>query len=278
MRRSRERASRPLRNEPRRRGAHFTVLAPAALAAEITRQVGRGSLARAAAAVGMSRQTLHRLAAGRAARITVRTLEQLEQLLPESGLKWAKYILSPDGHQAFVAYVLWLRSSFDQLRRDRGAGSAIEVVHEEAEWRGRSAEWADLVERARRATPDVFTALDALMNDRNFVGDRIQVGLGRILEPLLESYASGGIERYHGTLSDDELADFVRAGFLRETILLNRDNDLARAQHAIKRSPSSRSVDDQNGIVDSLQNLLPSHSPKSGEASGALSHLLKLLT
>jgi hypothetical protein len=172
---------------------------------------------------------------------------------------------------------LWLRSFFDQVGRDRGAGAAIRVGHPEAEWRGRAVEWNDLVERARRVSSDVFTALDALRNDHNFVVDRIQLVLVRILEPLLESYASGGIERYHGSLSDEELADFVRGGFQREIILLNRENDLARAQRTIEGKTLSRSAGDRNAILDSLQNLIPDDVKRLRKPEGVLSHAMRRL-
>ena len=197
--------------------------------------------------------------------------------MSDSRSRWTRHILPTESVQAFVAYWLWLRSSFNQAFRDRGAGLAIEVVHPEAAWNGRSVEWKDLLKRAKRVAPDAFTTLDALASERRFLVDRIQLAVLRMLEPLLESFASGGIERHHRTLTDDDLADFVRAGLRREVVLLSRENDLARVQHARKKAhlPSLNEI--PNAILDSLDDLIPGRSADS-EPREALSHLIREMT
>lgn len=280
LRRSRERAERSSGKTRGRRGGHFTILDPGAFGSAVKREVENryeGHVPRAAAALGISRQTLTRLMTGTATRITVPTFERINSLLANSPSDSVGSVLPSEGQQAFVAYWLWLRSSFNRVLRDHGAGSAVAVTHQEGDWRGRATEWEALLNRTRRVAPDVLTAINAIAAERKFLVDRLHLVIVRLLEPLLESYSSGGVERYHVTLTDDELADFIRAGLRREMILLNRENDIGRAQRAKRLVQRDSSADSANAIIDSLDTIVPGRRSDS-EPRDVLSNFIRELS
>jgi hypothetical protein len=74
------------------------------------------------------------------------------------------------------------------------------------------------------------------LNQRFAVG-RLVVAWNRIIDQLLESASSGGIELDWRELRADELEGFVEAGLVQQFILLDRKDDLSRARDAIASAP-----------------------------------------
>lgn len=62
---------------------------------------------------------------------------------------------------------------------------------------------------------------------------RYYLGVLRTIEPLLDAAATGWIERRHVELTDPDFADFIKAGWRREMLLLRREADAVRAQRAV---------------------------------------------
>lgn len=284
VRRARERVTEAKANRPRvgpkrgRDAALMDLRNPAALGAEIRRQIARlhgGSSAKAAVAVGMPKSTLDALVAGSRQRVTLRTFVALGQLLPENRAMWGSLILPKDGQFAFVAYKLWIRSWFNRMREEKGAGEAVTVGVPGLVWRGLEHERNVLLDRVRRVAPEVLNDLYALANDRRFLVDRLALALFRTLEPLLDAHSSGGVERHHSELDDQELRKFVKAGFDREMILLlPRSGDVERAQAA---EPISVGPAGATSIADEIDRELRSRE-NPGEPRTVIEHAIHALT
>lgn len=201
----------------------------------------------------------------------------LGNLLPDDRARWGSVILPKDAQYAFVAYKLWIHGWLNRVREEKGAGQAVTVGVPGLVWRGFAVEWNVLLDRVRRVTPDVLNDLNALANDRRYMTDRLALALFRTLEPLLDAHSSGGIERHHSELDDQELRRFVRAGFEREMILLlARPGDIERAQSA---EPLSIGRTDPAGpsIGDEIDRVLRS-SERGGEPKTVIEHAIDALT
>jgi hypothetical protein len=93
----------------------------------------------------------------------------------------------------------------------------------------------DLVEDLRKRFPAHFNDFDRFLKSRGHRGIRVDLAFRRIVEPLLQTDGSGGIERDWRELNHEELEAFVKAGIKRETIMLDRSPDIQRAKEASER-------------------------------------------
>lgn len=94
--------------------------------------------------------------------------------------------------------------------------------------------WADdlvrlLVERVRIEVPHVYNEWGTLFAAGDFHESRRILALVRVVAPLTESRASGGVERGQSELTRAEFGRFVELGWQREKILLRRKPDHLRA-------------------------------------------------
>lgn len=81
--------------------------------------------------------------------------------------------------------------------------------------------------------PGCKSELDSFANwarEKGHEPPRIEMARSRVVEPLVEAAEGGFIERDVTELEPDELRRFVKAGFDRERILLNRAANFIRAQ------------------------------------------------
>lgn len=250
---------------------------PAALAAEIRRQVAQsygGNVSRAADAVGLSQSTLSGLVRGSRRRVTLRTFVALYKLLPDNRAKWGSWVLPTESQLALAAYMFWLRQWFNRVQEEKGAGESVTTGVPGLTWRGVASEWDAVLDRVAAVTPEVVRSLANLAKDRRFFTDRVALVILRILEPLIDSHSSGGIERHHTELSDDELAKFVRAGLDREMILLlGREGDIERAQavRPVSVAPSGPSISRE------IERLLRSNA-NTNEPTPMLGHAIRAVT
>lgn len=134
-----------------------------------------------------------------------------------------------------------------------------------------------LFDRVRQVCPETLNDLTALASDRRFLTDRLALALFRTLEPLLDSHASGGIERHHSELDDQELRKFVRAGFDREMILLlARPGDIERAQ-AVEPLSVGRADPAGPSIAHEIDRFLRSRK-SGGSPRTVIEHAVRAIT
>lgn len=106
----------------------------------------------------------------------------------------------------------------------------------------RAHEAKNLVLAFRQRFPDLWRPLDDCLKRRGHFNPRGQLANLRIVSPLLCRRESGGVERGAEELSEKELVRFLKAGVARETILLDRAPDLARASDTRDHGPRARTT------------------------------------
>jgi hypothetical protein len=203
------------------------------MAVAIRREVDErfdGDLSKAAEAAGLSTSTLKRLAAGRSKRITTPTLRGLHTLLPRNQDQWGSFVYDGQSLLRIRDYHRWQILTSGYLS-GRLPISGFDASHQGYDHNHLTRDRVILLNRIATTSPEVATGLLALsQSGRYFIG-RIEVAALRIIEPLCQAVSSGQVERKHDELSDDEFRRFVKAGFDRELILLDRDSDVGRLQH-----------------------------------------------
>jgi hypothetical protein len=224
------------------------ILDPEALANAIEATVRTrygGSHVAAAKAVALSRTTLNRLAKasrernrGKGGHVSIDVFRKLEVLLED---------------RAELDYVFLTSQAAETLRRYSNWLIQQSQIPK-AEFRYRSVEIERLLGRIRKEVPTVANALlrwldpseiaystwvEALGGDRiwgklypraGISALRCDVMILRMLDPLMQVYATGGIERSADELSPTEFRRFIEQSWRREEIMLNRESDFARAQ------------------------------------------------
>jgi hypothetical protein len=241
-------------------GSYHTISSPAELAAEIRRQVDRdfeGNLSRAATTVGLPTSTLSRLANGRSTRISNITLRGLHSLLRTDRDRWGSFIYAGDALLRLRDYHVWQVSTSAYLNGKLPV-SGFEQRHAAFDHNRLMVDRMRLLNRIAMICPEISSGLLALSRSGQYFVDRIELAALRIIDPLCQRAFSGQVEIHHSELSDDEFRRFVKAGFDRELILLDRESDVARIQ-----TPISVKFDENkepSGVAKALAALAPEHS------------------
>jgi hypothetical protein len=223
--------------EAMHRERRFRIVDPERLAKEIKLALDTrygGSQSEAARDVGLSQSQLSRLLSCQMRLVTRTTLEALLTLVEEwrhSGL-----------YQAFLTPLEWgaLRRYYEWTDMWDGDTQPIEYEFPPSREADegvaqRRERWMDLVEDLRKRFPAHFNDFDRFLKSRGHRGIRVDLAFRRIVEPLLQTDGSGGIERDWRELNHEELEAFVKAGIKRETIMLDRSPDIQRAKEASER-------------------------------------------
>ena len=223
-------------HRPKPKGRPFKVADPgrvAGLIQEVVNQQFGGNLSKAAKSIGMVQSQLFRLSNRESLRIREATLLRLARLIPSDRRKdLARALFSPEALLALQRYKVWLRQS----TRTRLGIPASAGATREANRRARSGiqQYGGLVRFLRRRFSAMLDAFLSDMQEQGHSPDRIRMAAERVLEPLADSKRSGRIERRRTELSETELRRFLKAGFDRERIMLNRSPDEQRAQEVEK--------------------------------------------
>src|SRR5262249_3489152 len=80
--------------------------------------------------------------------------------------------------------------------------------------------------------PEEFVRFDRVVDARGHSPEAIDLAYDRMAGPFLAASECGYIEREWMELESDQQRSYLRAAVKRETLLLERDNDLTRAQSA----------------------------------------------
>ena len=148
---------------------------------------------------------------------------------------------SPATKEAASAYDAWLVRWGERLIREYGRWYSLAddgtVTESVGSWRSvhRARELETLLQRALDVCAKDLGKFAAAAFRLGHIDDRemsrrVILALWRVLEPLVEFRESGFIERRADELDDPSFGRFIKAGLLRETILLGRSPDEQRAQ------------------------------------------------
>jgi hypothetical protein len=201
----------------------------------------------------------------RVTRISPAIARKLSTLLPCE--QWSKLYTSREKAYGLFLYTRWLGEMLDQAgARRRPHEKRAGRPSPYGPWIGRCAELKTLLRRVRDEVPGVTTRIATMAlrltridrETRNLLDTlgvsqkqapakvfkagqkrgvpaknaitpaRFSLALYRVFEPLLDSAASGWIERRGNELSRREFGQFVNAGWRREAILLDRVSDVRR--------------------------------------------------
>jgi hypothetical protein len=238
-----------------------------ALQSKIENDFG-GIVSAAARHAGVSQPTLYRLAIGWRTRkalrkgaghrsITPSVAKRLYDFLPPEARR--SLFLPPGAAYGFFLYSEWLGGALDRAGT-KGLAHERYVWDQSPEgpWKGREAEFRRILKRIRRDAPTVgkqigrwasrLSKVDAECQrvltlvageyeiDRSKqVADsvsppRFLLSVYRMLEPLLDSAASGWVEFRQDELTVAKFRRFVDAGWKREEVLLKRSTDRHRLE------------------------------------------------
>jgi hypothetical protein len=185
-----------------------------------------GNMSEAARAVGMQQSQLHRLANRKLGAVRWQTLLLLRKLLGRKRLpELDKAVVSPDVQNTLDCYRRWLaRQQLNLRHRSRERNLWAQELGL-LQWGGREVRrWL------RRRVPELVKQFDGFLMRRGHLHERADLAYQRLLAPLWHSAATCGIERDLSDLPPKQLTAFVKAGIVRERILLERSPDLQRSQ------------------------------------------------
>jgi hypothetical protein len=197
-----------------------------------------GNLLSAARASRMLQPELYRLSVGQLRGVGFKTLMGLHRLLNRRQLALERCIVSPEAQELYAAYLQWVGEELDRIvtRSSLGNTRVGRAMMSVAGWEfERLAQFEAAVERVRQKCREECASFDQFLYRRKHSERRVQIAYYRIVAPLLDGRESGFIERRIEDLSDKELRSFVKAGILREKILLNRSPDIQSAKHAAEQ-------------------------------------------
>jgi transcriptional regulator with XRE-family HTH domain len=228
--------------KPGRRSRGFAVRDPGEVSRLVQALVDSagGTQTAAAARFGLSQPTFSRLLNGRP--LSNATAARLEELIgkilgPGEAAAFAGAVTSPEVIRLLRASHAWCLERQDRLINRRGTywvpqpgkgarplrGSA--TIYRLSSRRG--------LHRAVSAYPDV-EEFHKFCLARGVSGQRELLAHIRVLEPLLEDHESAFIERGWKELTKQaELPRFLRAGYERERILLDREHEVERARKLV---------------------------------------------
>ena len=231
----------------RAKGREYLIVDRASLAGTVRDAIVRrygGNRNRAAIAVGIPHTTLKGYEEQRTAAVRHETLDKLRRLVGSTQSALLDSALLTLGARAvLVEYDEWLQSETEvaeggakQTARDLLAvdvdGGPLSARMGLLQWDARTGETEQLLKELERRHADLWAPLKRKLQQRGHFKPRAQLAFYRVIAPLLSGRDAGGIERDHLELSRKELRQFIRAGVQREVILLDRENDVRRAQSA----------------------------------------------
>lgn len=229
----------------RAKGREYLIVDHASLAKTVRDAIDRrhgGNRNRAAVAIGIPHTTLKGYEEKRTAAVRHETFERLHKLVgPAHSASLDSALLTPTAREILDAFDDWLHSETDVA--ETGARyTARELLSTVVdgdprsqranlfEWDARVGETEDLLSELRRRYPALWAPLNRKLLQRGHFRPRAALAFYRVVAPLLHSRDTEGVERDITELHPTELRRFLRAGIQREIILLDRDNDVRRAQ------------------------------------------------
>ena len=180
--------------------------------------------------IGIAQSTLSRLLAGKQERISEKTLRMIFELIgADRQHDLAQCLFDPAARDALSAFTDWLIESEYRLK----GRVVIESVPSAIGSLDRRAERRHLLRMMVEHCPAATRAFVEECAARGFKAwPRAGLALCTVIEPLLQSRPTRGIERGWQDLTRDEFIQFVDAGLKRESILLARSRDHIRAQES----------------------------------------------
>ncbi len=181
---------------------------------ERVRRLNRsGQLANATKLKELSQPELWKLNAGKISSIK------------ESTFFWLLAFLPREAHPKLEAVVLSPTAAFRLSEYEAFAARHVSIVNPTfVKERDR------LIVRWRRRFPSEFAPLDHLIDARHHSPEAVELAYDRMAGPFMAVPEGGNIEREWAELEDEEQRRYLRAAIKRELLLLERPNDLARAQ------------------------------------------------
>lgn len=160
-------------------------------------------------------------------RVAERTFELLKALAPDQ--PWADMVISRQDEPMYESYLTWKRTMWTRAvravsifwRRDRNHNPKPFVSGPDHQF-DRLGELKRFRLKATAKFPHLFKPLDDLARRRGHAQDRIDLAYCRILEPLLDAYESGFIERPWDDMTNAERNQFLAGGVAREMVMLDR--------------------------------------------------------
>jgi plasmid maintenance system antidote protein VapI len=224
-------------NHRRRRQRNWGIADPPTLAALLASAINEhfgGNQSRAAREVGLKQPTLSRLLGGLQKSITAGTVKRLHRVIPASDHeRLAACLLNQASFTTLSQYQNWLVTRERRLESlDARRENPADSMHRRDSL-DRDQERRYLLRKMAELCPSQVRRFLATMERRGMkASPRVALALNVVIEPLLDSHLTGGIERGCYDLTADEFITFVEAGLAREDILLNRSPDGIRAQEA----------------------------------------------
>jgi hypothetical protein len=202
-----------------------------------------GTESDAARTLGVEASLFSRLRGGKASSISEKVLTSIRKSLerPDKNAVDAA-VLTAAAAELLNAFDAWVSRERGRLLYHEDAINTPvgrELCRLPAWEHQRASEMEYLIQTLEDRIPGIFDEFDGFLERRRHFRRRAELAYARILGPLLDSVESGHIERRWQDLSDKELKRFVRAGILRERILLERPQDVQQAQEMAKKDPST---------------------------------------
>ncbi|MFG1691132.1 hypothetical protein ACGF5M_03060 [Gemmatimonadota bacterium] len=210
--------------------------------------------------IGARQKTLSRIARGQPQRISHDTYQLLRQVLIVAGLsgkltELERLIMAPEARRLVTEYRGWLaaegRSTPDTPDPEEWLGLQLDTKERQHLWN-----------KLEELCPKEVARFRLFVRERGHHDARTQLSLERILRPLLQHQASGGIERDWEELSERELAQYLKASQKAEEILLSRPPDLERAQTVVGGKTLERVRERRGALLLSDKSLLQGHRLK----------------
>jgi hypothetical protein len=216
-------------------GGTFEVVEPLALARYVRRRINTydsrisdGSpeacvVAARAAAIGMKRQTLDRIARGCSRRLRGENIYRLFALWDHEPPP--EVVRSVYPVVVVQRYMQWVNDEIESAKGHDAA--AAEALRHHL--------------RATKLVPELEVIPKRMVG--RFYAQRLELRIWRALSAVLpSSRGSEGIERHWKELSDPELRAIIRAGLKQQSILLQREPDSKRLAHAATASDVAQLV------------------------------------
>jgi hypothetical protein len=145
--------------------------------------------------------------------------------IKESTFLWLLALLPRKAHPELEAVVLSSIAAFRLREFEEFAARHSNIVNPTfVQERNR------LIVRWRRRFPSEFSPFDHLVNARRHSPEAVELAYDRMAGPFVAGFEGGHIEREWTELKGEEQRRYLRAAIKRELLLLDRPNDLARAQ------------------------------------------------
>ena len=219
----------------------YSIIDPTGFRRELDRAVKRrraadgvpgfdGNESRAAAHAGIAQSQIHRLRRKTPGRIARETYEALVKLIaPDRRARFRETLLPAVAAADIRTYHQWVRDEQVRLAGMRGQG-----LRDWESGEDHQREASRIAARIRHQLSSHAKLFDSDIQRLGHEPDRLNLAWARIIAPLVDHVDAGGIERSVDGLTDQEFADFIKAGIRRERVLLRREPALAVAQRRAK--------------------------------------------